>query len=157
MVLVKIITPDTQCFWYQVWSFFIIIYCETWYPMFLESGENNHTWYPMFLVSGATWWIMRPFKKNPSYWQHSALLYVCDWDYQLNSMSLRQYHLCCQHLSPWLYHESMSIPWFHVSTVSPCLYHDFMSLPWVSTISSRLYYESMSIPWIHLHTMRPCQ
>ena len=40
---------------------FIIIYCETWHPRFLVSGENIQTWYPMFLVSGDTWWIMQPF------------------------------------------------------------------------------------------------
>ena len=48
-------------------------------------------------------------------------------DYRFYTMSLRQYHWCCQ------YHESMSIPWIHVYTMSSYLYYEAMSIQWFNT------------------------
>ena len=62
-------------------------------------------------------------------------------EYRFSTMSLSQYHWWCQ------YHESMSMPWFHVSTMSPYLYHESMSTPWVlaNNKSHCPYHESRNL------------
>ena len=56
-------------------------------------------------------------------------------EYWYNTMSLSQYHGCCQ------YHESMYIPWVLVNTISAYLYHDSFPVTWVNvyTMSQEIY------------------
>ena len=67
-------------------------------------------------------------------------------DYQYYTMSLSQYHWCCQH------HDSMFIPWPHFYTMSPCLYNSSLSVPWVliNSMHPCLYHKSLPIIWINV-------
>ena len=56
-------------------------------------------------------------------------------DYWFYTMSLSQYHGCCQ------YHESLSIPYVLVNTMSPCQYHEPLSLPWVHVYTISMVQE----------------
>jgi hypothetical protein len=77
-------------------------------------------------------------------------------EYRYYTMSLSQYHGCCQ------YHKSMSIPWVFSNTISPCLYHGSMFKQWVHVYTMNPRPESRiqnsdSIPWVHVHTRSLCQ
>ena len=99
------------------------------------------------------------FSENPAY-GHSALLYVCDQG--VRTVTIPSVWVSTigvvNTMSPYLYHESVSISWVHVYTKSPYQYHKSISIPWVNEyiISPCQFHTSMYKPRVISNNMRWC-
>ena len=58
---------------------------------------------------------------------------------------------------PFIYVESMSVPWLHIYAMSLCLYHESMCIHWVnaSYMHPWLYHASLLITFGNVYNMSP--
>ena len=119
---------------------FMTQFCSLWNTFIAELKQNMENLFCPYLIDFEKIFNVTIKKILPTGNTRPSRMCVIQ-EYWINTMSLNQYHWCCQ------YHESMSIPWVHVYSMSPCLYDESMFIPWVRNTNDRnTNYRNTKIP-----------